>query len=75
MLGPPTTGADTGCPTTTKARHGGRALARAPGVGLEPTTYGLTIRRYCQLSYPGRGCQSTKLSSKASTFRLVLAQP
>ena len=25
----------------------------APGVGLEPTTNGLTGRRYYQLSYPG----------------------
>jgi hypothetical protein len=25
----------------------------APGVGLEPTTYGLTVRRSAKLSYPG----------------------
>jgi hypothetical protein len=29
------------------------ARTSAPGVGLEPTTYGLTVRRSAKLSYPG----------------------
>src|SRR5215217_1871061 len=28
-------------------------MATAPGVGLEPTTFRLTVGRVCQLSYPG----------------------
>ena len=29
----------------------------APGVGLEPTTNGLTVRCSAELSYPGMGCR------------------
>ncbi len=37
----------------TTGSHIGDPECLAPGVGLEPTTYGLTDRRCCQLSYPG----------------------
>src|SRR5262245_46442326 len=37
----------------TTGSHIGDPVCVAPGVGLEPTTYGLTVRRCCQLSYPG----------------------
>ena len=35
-------------------------VSEAPGVGLEPTTYGLTVRRSAKLSYPGSGTDATR---------------
>jgi hypothetical protein len=47
-MGPPTrvcARAATGFPAAGVERSSGRSLSTAPGVGLEPTTYGLTVRR------------------------------
>ena len=30
-----------------------KKVASAPGVGIEPTTFGLTVRCSAELSYPG----------------------
>ncbi len=43
----------------------------APGVGLEPTTYGLTVRRCCQLSYPGMASIDITAATRPITRRSI----
>ena len=53
-------------PLALESARPGTADESAPGVGLEPTTFGLTARRSAELSYPGKESPADLTSIKSA---------